>query len=582
MCRIRHLLPFLSALLLVNPPAARADIFFRATEISSLTWPWPAAVWAEDWLMPLQGVVWSDGTAVRFSTTEGGPVYEEIVVTAANAGPIAAVADRTGGIHACFQAQVGGYGLRYAHRGLGGTWSSEWVITGAGIGWYCDVGFVQERYPVVVYVDGSVANTRVLRYARRTEIGWLTSTLDSSGPGEPLLQEASVASDGLDAVHVAWIRGRDVRYCAGPATPQETVLTGTGPTSVSLAVDGDGRPRLVILDDGRLLHAVRTAGVWTVAPILPDRTDVRAMAMTVGYENAVHVVFATADPDDPVLLATEFLDGWRGQAVSDTPTYGLIQRPSIAGGSGALPSAHLVAAWNADGLRLAADDPFGPAFAVARLRAAPLGDLASTVDVYNAIRYPVEGLPVVLDFTAPGVMDTVNFCFTWRDTVRRWTDSHGTATFRLATGGAVHGGIAILAHSWGAPAPFLLEHSVPLAGVDLEGNGSVTPVDRELFDTLLGTGDPRGDLDFSGLVDEADRQLLLDRMGQACTLSGVGMDAADGQAAGPRLGLHPNPASGATTVAWRLPRASPVRVTVHDLAGRRVRGLVDHAWADET
>jgi hypothetical protein len=40
-------------------------------------------------------------------------------------------------------------------------------------------------------------------------------------------------------------------------------------------------------------------------------------------------------------------------------------------------------------------------------------------------------------------------------------------------------------------------------------------------------------------------------------------------------GIHPNPFNPQTTIAYELATASPVRITIHDLAGRRVRTLVD-------
>lgn len=41
------------------------------------------------------------------------------------------------------------------------------------------------------------------------------------------------------------------------------------------------------------------------------------------------------------------------------------------------------------------------------------------------------------------------------------------------------------------------------------------------------------------------------------------------------VAAHPNPANPGTTINWRLAAGSRVRVVVHDLGGRRVRGLVD-------
>jgi hypothetical protein len=49
------------------------------------------------------------------------------------------------------------------------------------------------------------------------------------------------------------------------------------------------------------------------------------------------------------------------------------------------------------------------------------------------------------------------------------------------------------------------------------------------------------------------------------------------RAAAPALTVAPNPFRLATSVAFDLPRAGRVRVTVHDVAGREVRVLADGA-----
>ena len=572
----RHVLP-LFLILLMTPPPAQADIVFNTTDISPALWPWPAAVAPEPWIFSFQGVVWADHASVRYSFTEGSTVYEETVLGAANVGPISATSDNGGDIHACFQAQVGAYGLRYAHRSLDGTWDSEWVVTGTEQGWSSAIGFLQGIGPVIAYVDATVPHARILRYSWRNVLGWTSVDLDAAIPGDPLLTGVTLATDGQDAVHVAWTTFEQVRYSPGPGPGFEVVTSGSSVSSLSVGIGKDDQPRLAILDSGALYYAVRSPTGWTVVPVLPERQSVREMSMAIGYEGIPHIVFVTDNPEEPVFFATEFLGSWREQPLTEVPTYGIIQRPSLAAASGTMPSLHLVVAWNGGTLKLSADVPSLPAFAVTRLRAAPLGELVSTIDLYSTTQYRMDGWPLILDFTAPGVMDTVNFCYTYRDTLRRWTDNNGTATFQMATGGAVTGGIAIRAPNGGFSNTVVVERSVPMAGVDLEGNGSVTPVDRELLRDLMGTDDPRGDLDFSGLVDETDLQILLDYLGHDCTVSSVGPggDELASTAGGPRLTLHPNPASDQTTVSWRLPAASRVRVTVYDLAGRRVRDLVE-------
>jgi len=560
----------LMPLLLAALPIARSETLFDTAAVSPSLWPWPAAVAVEDWGDAWRGVVWVDGSTVTYSRTQGFslPVYHESVAYAADVTHMDAVADATAEIHACFDGSVGGVsGLRYAHRSYSGTWSTEWIATGAGEGLFCSIGLRSDLEPVVVYANGS--GTRHLSYAWRTGGGWLVYPLDTFY----LITAASIATDWHDTVHIAWARGSEVRYCQGPGQPVETVATGVTPTAVRVAHGHDGLPRVAILDSRSLKYAVRSVSGWSVEPVLPARADVRDLAFAIGINGVPCLVYTTENPDDPLLCALLVKGEWREQAITDQPLYGLVQRPSLRAAQGLWANLDLVVAWIGDGLNASANIPGYDAYSTTRLRACPDGDLVSSVEVYDARGVPRELCPVVLDFTAPGVMDTVNFCFTWRDTLRRLTDATGAATFRLATGGAVGGGVGLSAPLYGPETPLIMERSAPVAGTDLDGNGSVTPVDRALFDQILGTDDPRGDLDFDGDVDGDDRQVLLDHLWHACTTSDAGApDATAGQ--GARItAVSPNPAGGAASIAWHLPVATRVRVTVHDVAGRRVRAL---------
>ena len=197
------LLPLLTLFLI--PSLVSADVRFNTVAVSPLTWP--AAVAPEALFFPLRGVVWADFTSVQYSFTEGVTVYQETVVGAAHVGPISATSDAGGDIHACYQAQIGEYGLRYAHRTLDGTWDSEWVVTGIDQGRSCAIGVLAGFGPVVAYVDETVSYARVLRYSWENSLGWTSVVLDAAIPGTPLLTGVTMATDGQDAVHVAWTTG---------------------------------------------------------------------------------------------------------------------------------------------------------------------------------------------------------------------------------------------------------------------------------------------------------------------------------------------------------------------------------------
>jgi hypothetical protein len=95
---------------------------------------------------------------------------------------------------------------------------------------------------------------------------------------------------------------------------------------------------------------------------------------------------------------------------------------------------------------------------------------------------------------------------------------------------------------------------------------------------------------FSGTLTDLDGLLLVSVSGGTFAVSGSGEPvAAPGSASAvprPSLTAHPNPFNPRTTVALEWPADATARVTVHDLAGRRVRTLYvgeltvgQHVWS---
>jgi hypothetical protein len=78
----------------------------------------------------------------------------------------------------------------------------------------------------------------------------------------------------------------------------------------------------------------------------------------------------------------------------------------------------------------------------------------------------------------------------------------------------------------------------------------------------------------SDLADLADNLNALDSNDSAATVSTTGVAPGSGSLLWLGRGA-PNPFHDATRIAFSMPEAGPVRLTVHDVLGRRVATLVD-------
>lgn len=565
--------------LALQVPAALAAIPFEVRDVTANLWQWPAAVGQDIGIGEgFAGVIHYDQAthAVRHSWTFGGATfYSDSILLGGNPGRIAATTDRwDDAIYACFYLELTGTGhLYYATKIFGGEWTVEPVDAGLHVGELCGIGHRTDIGPVIVYIDRSDPAEGNLMYADKTLGFWRHQPVESS-PWYNAAASPSIATNRVDATHVAWLSHEhdQVRYSQVTVGAVENVAPSGGVGSVVVAVDRNGVPHIAYTQNGALLIATKVGGAWQSVTVLPASHDVRDFSFVYGHENQPYVAFTTGDTEQPLQIATPVFGQWRVQPIGTDPAFAAGQVPSIWAASGIYPPTHLHVAWNGFGLKLAWDNPNARAFARARLLACPDSDAVSTVRIATTTRYLLESGPVVLDFLNGAVWDSVRRCgdYNYLTTLTAGIGPDTNATYRIDATGTVTGGVSV---TYGTMYGELVEPSVPVAGVDQDGDGLVTPADRDLLASRFGTFDPRSDLDFDGDVDDGDRQVLIAHMWHGCTAVGVGPDASHGGSRGFSLSLEPNPSRGATRLAFSLPRASAVRVEIRDVAARRVRTL---------
>lgn len=581
----RRALPVLVlAVLALSAAPASADIPFTEATISTQVENWPGVYMESIGSGPMfHGVIhfdWSRLQMRRTWTFAGTTFTSDSILLGVNPGHIAARTDRYDrALHTCFYLELGGAGaLHYATSQLSAGWTVETIQAGAHVGEWCAIDHRTDIGPVVAYLDPTAAaGQSTLRYASK-ELGfWSLRTLDTAPNASPLGWPA-IATNKTNATHVAWVNGatHTIRYCTGPATAIEEVAPDTDVSMIALAVDRSGSPHVAYVKAGALLVADRVDGTWQSHEVLPATWQVYAIAFTYATDTQPYVVFTTADAK-PLQLATPLFGAWRVQSIGTVPASSHAGVPAIAAGSGIDPRMHVCTAWVANGLEVGWDDPNAIAFTRAHLVACPDSDAVSTVGLWRTTRVPVSSAPVTLDFLNGAVWDSTSACGGPLTYAYGTTGADGVATIRFKSSGSVTGGIRV---RYGGSTGTVVEPSVPLAGVDADGNGVVTMLDHDLLVSRYGTSDPRSDLDFDGVVGPADRDSLLAHLGHGCVTVGVPSTPPPVREPTPALRVGPNPMRGVTHVRLEAASTGRLRVEVLDLAGRLVRVLHDEA-ADE-
>ncbi len=197
---------------------------------------------------------------------------------------------------------------------------------------------------------------------------------------------------------------------------------------------------------------------------------------------------------------------------------------------------------------------------------------------YSQVLLDFSGCPNV-HFCPPG--PTTKYVFFTPTSVMVMTDFNGNATFWLEAGGICTAGIQISASIQHSLPPGVLltdgiVHAlVTFAGLDQDGDLWVTPLDAAIL-AAKGPDDPTADLNSDGIHDAADDALLAAHLGHVGSAATTSVDGPGSIGHGVQLGPPvPNPATGVVSYDITLPRAMHVRVALFDLAGRRVRTLMD-------
>ena len=344
---------------------------------------------------------------------------------------------------------------------------------------------------------------------------------------------------------------------------------------VAIALDKSDNPHIAYNLQGALVIADRVGGLWQSHTVLSPSRDVQAFAFVYGHvEGQPYVAFTTSATDQPLQCATPFFGIWLVQPIGSDPAFATAQVPALATSSGADPRLHLLAVWDAYGLEMAWDSESAIAFTRAHLIACPDSDAVSKVRMWTTLRYPVTTGPVTLDFTALSVWDSTYVCSAGLTYLYGSIGTDTAATFVIKASGTVSGGIGV---RYGGSTGTLVEPSAALAGVDQNGDGAVTLADQDLVVSRFGTSDARSDLNFDGVVDTTDREILLAHLWHGCTPAAVGPAGPPEGREHMSLAIGPNPMGRWTRVTLSLPVPASVRVEVLDPSGRRLRVLHDGA-----
>jgi hypothetical protein len=150
------------------------------------------------------------------------------------------------------------------------------------------------------------------------------------------------------------------------------------------------------------------------------------------------------------------------------------------------------------------------------LRVCPAGDMNLHVVVRDLVNNPVAASTVVVDFSnCSGVL----FCTPLPGDpytivppaqIRMVSNAAGIADIPIRAGGVCVGTINVFADG------VLLASRAAVSSPDQNGDLTVNAVDNGIMTGKLGSSDPTGDLNCSGLVDLGDPGILAAHLGHSC------------------------------------------------------------------
>ncbi len=159
----------------------------------------------------------------------------------------------------------GGDGLYYA-RHDGTQWHTELVDAAAQVGGSASLALDSAGNPTISYCDSANSTLKFARWmGEYWEIQWVEA-LQVCG-------QTALSLDAFDRPHIAY-SGNALRYATWDGSQWRTEMIGYG-YQVGLALDPQGRPHVIFVDDGEInhiYHAVREEGGWQteVAYAMPD------------------------------------------------------------------------------------------------------------------------------------------------------------------------------------------------------------------------------------------------------------------------------------------------------------------------
>jgi hypothetical protein len=177
------------------------------------------------------------------------------------------------------------------------------------------------------------------------------------------------------------------------------------------------------------------------------------------------------------------------------------------------------------GILLSATAHAGPpsaanSFVDACLRVCPAGDMNFHVLVRDASNNPVAGSTVMINVSCMPETSTIcpppvppatdPYTFVPPSSILMLTNAAGVADFPIRAGGVCGGPVNIYADG------VLLATRTGVVSPDQDGSFVVDTTDVAILASKLGTSDPTGDLDCSGIVDFGDPNLLVAHDGHTC------------------------------------------------------------------
>ncbi|MEJ2737084.1 MAG: hypothetical protein P8189_26560, partial [Anaerolineae bacterium] len=211
------------------------------------------------------------GDNLYYAWYDGSAWHSEVVDEdwSAAVGTYAAIAiDSAGRPHISYYDMTN-MDLRYA-RWTGSAWDVQTVDGDRRVGQYTSLALDENDYPHISYRN---ATSNTLEYARWTGSAWAIETVDSGFPFDTnMARHTSLALEATAPYtpHISYCDIGSLKHAWRDSTTwmSETVESGSVCYYTSLALDGDGHPRISYLrTDIGIRYASHNGTTWTVQSV---------------------------------------------------------------------------------------------------------------------------------------------------------------------------------------------------------------------------------------------------------------------------------------------------------------------------